>query len=170
MILNRSMGEGLPLMEWLETSVFPVEKGLTAEFVEVGTRAAVAEMISTGATFACDMYYHPDVVAGVLVESGVRGVSCGPKNRLPHALVPIRRGRGIAEKGCPAQGKRAFREGRFWNRHPLGLHLSEETLLKASEMAAEHGACSTSTPARLARRSPTAMPNTACTQSSTSTP
>ena len=34
MILNRSMGEGLPLMEWLETSVFPVEKGLTAGFVE----------------------------------------------------------------------------------------------------------------------------------------
>ena len=31
MILNRSMGEGLPLMEWLETSVFPVEKGLTAK-------------------------------------------------------------------------------------------------------------------------------------------
>ena len=29
MILNRSMGEGLPLMEWLETSIFPVEKGLT---------------------------------------------------------------------------------------------------------------------------------------------
>ena len=26
MILNKSMGEGLPLMEWLNTSIFPVEK------------------------------------------------------------------------------------------------------------------------------------------------
>ncbi|MDP6912533.1 MAG: hypothetical protein QF736_01230, partial [Candidatus Thalassarchaeaceae archaeon] len=40
MILNRGMGEGLPLLEWLETAIFPVEKGLTSELVEVGTRAA----------------------------------------------------------------------------------------------------------------------------------
>ena len=88
MILNRSMGEGLPLMEWLETSVFPVEKGLTAGFVEAGTRAAVAEMIATGTTFACDMYYHPDVVAGVLVEAGVRGISCGPITDFPTPSYP----------------------------------------------------------------------------------
>ena len=30
MILNRGMGEGLPLLEWLETAIFPVEKNLTA--------------------------------------------------------------------------------------------------------------------------------------------
>ena len=47
MILNRGMGEGLPLMEWLEKSIFPVEKFLTPEFVEIGTRAAAAEMIAT---------------------------------------------------------------------------------------------------------------------------
>ena len=28
MILNRSMGEGLPLNEWLEESIWPVEKNL----------------------------------------------------------------------------------------------------------------------------------------------
>ena len=45
MVLNRGMGEGLPLMEWLEKSIFPVEKFLTPEFVEIGTRAAAAELI-----------------------------------------------------------------------------------------------------------------------------
>ena len=29
MILNRGMGEGLPLMEWLESAIFPVESRLT---------------------------------------------------------------------------------------------------------------------------------------------
>ena len=28
MILNRSMGEGLPLMEWLETSIFPFNENI----------------------------------------------------------------------------------------------------------------------------------------------
>jgi len=78
MVLNRSMGEGLPLMQWLEQSIFPTEKGLTPEFVEIGTRAAVAELIATGTSFACDMYYHPEVVGQVLVETGLRGIVCGP--------------------------------------------------------------------------------------------
>ena len=139
MILNRSMGEGLPLMEWLETSVFPVEKGLTAEFVEVGTRAAVAEMISTGTTFACDMYYHPDVVAGVLVESGVRGISCGPITDFPTPSYPsggaeaLQMMDGLLREGAPSERVE----------YGIGTHsvysCSEETLLKASEMAAEHG-------------------------------
>ena len=42
MVLNRGMGEGLPLMEWLETAIFPVEKRLTGKLVEIGTRAAAA--------------------------------------------------------------------------------------------------------------------------------
>lgn len=78
MVLNRSMGEGLPLMRWLNEVIFPAEKKLTAELVEVGTRAAAAEMIRTGTSFACDMYYHPRVVAEVLIEAGLRGLVCGP--------------------------------------------------------------------------------------------
>ena len=78
MILNRSMGEGLPLMEWLETSIFPVEKFLTPEFVEVGTRAAAAELIATGTTFACDMYFHTEVIGETLAQTGLRAKLCGP--------------------------------------------------------------------------------------------
>ena len=63
MMLNRSMGEGLDLMSWLNTSIFPTEERVTRELVEIGARAAAAEMISTGSTFACDMYHFPGSIA-----------------------------------------------------------------------------------------------------------
>ncbi len=138
MVLNRSMGEGLPLMEWLESSIFPVEKRLTAEFVELGTRAAVSEMVATGTTFACDMYYNPDVVARVLSESGVRGIACGPITDFPTPSYPS--GGTEALKGMDG----LLRTGAPSNRveYGIGTHsvfsCSEETLLKASEMAAVH--------------------------------
>ena len=80
MVLNRGMGEGLPLMEWLETAIFPVEKRLTGKLVEIGTRAAAAEMIATGTTYACDMYYYTQTVGETLAETGVRATLCGPIN------------------------------------------------------------------------------------------
>ena len=138
MVLNKSMGEGLPLMEWLETSIFPVEKGLTAEFVEVGTRAAVAEMISTGTTFACDMYYHPDVVAGVLVESGLRGISCGPITDFPTPSYPSGGSEALERMDSLLKGSSPSKRVEYG----IGTHsvftCSEETLLKASEMASGH--------------------------------
>ena len=78
MILNRGMGEGLPLMEWLESAIFPVESRLTPELIEIGTRAAAAEMIATGTTFAYDMYFHTGTIARTLAETGLRAILCGP--------------------------------------------------------------------------------------------
>ncbi|MEK9738567.1 MAG: amidohydrolase family protein, partial [Euryarchaeota archaeon] len=78
MILNRGMGEGLPLMEWLETAIFPVEKKLTEDLIRVGTKAAAAEMIATGTTYACDMYFHTETIGQTLAETGVRATLCGP--------------------------------------------------------------------------------------------
>ena len=82
MTLNRSMGEGLALMDWLQTSIFPSEMNLTPELASIGTRASVAEMISGGTTFACDMYHFPGSIAPVVAESGIRGVICGPTTDL----------------------------------------------------------------------------------------
>ena len=138
MVLNKSMGEGLPLMEWLETSIFPVEKGLTAEFVEVGTRAAVAEMISTGTTFACDMYYHPDVVAGVLVESGLRGISCGPITDFPTPSYPSGGAEALERMDSLLKGPSPSKRVEYGIGTLSVFTCSEETLLKASEMASGH--------------------------------
>ena len=61
---------------------FPTERHVTKELIEVG-RAAVAELIATGTTFACDMCHHPDAIAPVLAESGIRGIVCGPTTDWP---------------------------------------------------------------------------------------
>ena len=140
MVLNKSMGEGLPLMEWLETSIFPVEKRLTEKFVEHGTRAAIAEMIATGTTFACDMYFHPEVVGGVVAESGIRGKVCGPITDFPTPSYPEGAGQALKNienllsKDSPDSDRVEY---------GIGTHsvytCSEETLLKASELSQKSG-------------------------------
>jgi len=140
MILNKSMGEGLPLMEWLNTSIFPVEKGLTEEFVEIGTRAAAAEMIATGTTFACDMYYHPETVGKVIEESGIRAKVCGPITDFPTPSYPKGAGQALKriEKLLSEDSRRTKRV-----EYGIGTHsvytCSEETLMKASEISRKTG-------------------------------
>lgn len=74
MLLHRSLGEGLTLQDWLEHVIFPSEQRLTPELVAVGSRAAAAEMIRSGSSFACDMYYFPQVTAEVFADAGLRAL------------------------------------------------------------------------------------------------
>ena len=85
MALNRSMGEGKALMDWLQTSIFPSERNLTPELASIGAKASVAEMISGGTTFACDMYHFPSAIAPIVADSGMRGIICGPTTDWPPA-------------------------------------------------------------------------------------
>ncbi|HEV7843621.1 MAG TPA: amidohydrolase, partial [Pyrinomonadaceae bacterium] len=55
--------------------IFPAEaKNVTEEFVRVGARLGLAEMIRGGTTTYCDMYYFEDAVADETARAGVRGV------------------------------------------------------------------------------------------------
>ena len=136
MTLNRGMGEGLPLMEWLEKSIFPVEKNLTPELIEIGTRAAAAEMIATGTTFACDMYFHTETIGNTLAESGVRAILCGP---VTDGLTPnFEEGSGDALRHMESLIKgEGPRPGRI--EYGIGTHsvyvCDEEILHKASDLA-----------------------------------
>lgn len=140
MILNRGMGEGLPLMEWLETAIFPVEKNLTAELVEIGTRAAAAEMIATGTTYACDMYFHTQTIGETLADTGLRATLCGP---ITDGLTPnFEPGSGDALRHMESLIKGPSpRPGRI--EYGVGTHsvyvCDEEILLKGSELARKTG-------------------------------
>ena len=140
MILNRGMGEGLPLLEWLETAIFPVEKGLTSELVEVGTRAAAAEMIATGTTYACDMYYYTQTIGETLAETGVRATLCGPitdgltPNFKPGSGDALRHMEGLITSPSPRPGRIEYGVGT----HSVYV-CEEESLLKGSELARKTG-------------------------------
>ena len=75
MTLFRGIADDLDLQEWLTKFIFPAEaKNVTEDFVRVGTRLGLAEMIRGGTTTYCDMYYYEDAVADETFKAGMRGV------------------------------------------------------------------------------------------------
>ena len=76
MSLLRGYADDLPLQEWLETKIWPLEERFTEQQIQAGTMLSVVEMLKTGTTCFLDMYDHMDVVAKVVVESGMRAVLC----------------------------------------------------------------------------------------------
>ena len=72
MTLFRGYGDDLPLMEWLEDYIWPVEAKMTAHDVYVGARLACLEMLRSGTTCFLDMYMHPLETARAVEELGLR--------------------------------------------------------------------------------------------------
>ena len=74
MTLLRGYADDLPLMEWLETKIWPLEAKFTADDVYWGTMLAIVEMIKSGTTCFTDMYFFMDQVARAVEETGIRAV------------------------------------------------------------------------------------------------
>jgi 5-methylthioadenosine/S-adenosylhomocysteine deaminase len=75
MTLFRGLADDLDLQEWLTKYIFPAEaRNVTEDFVRVGARLGLAEMIRSGTTTYCDMYYFEDAIADETFKAGMRGV------------------------------------------------------------------------------------------------
>ena len=73
MSLMRGIADDLPLMEWLQHHIWPLEKQwMNAEFVKDGSDLAIAEMILGGTTCFNDMYFFPEVTAQQAIQAGIR--------------------------------------------------------------------------------------------------
>ena len=72
MTFLRGLADDLPLMEWLTEHIFPRERRLTADIVELGSLLGCAEMIRTGTTAFTDMYLLEDAVISAVEASGLR--------------------------------------------------------------------------------------------------
>src|SRR5262245_30909817 len=75
MTLFRGLADDLPLHTWLERHVWPAERRfIHPETVRWGSRLGIAELLRSGVTTLCDMYFYADDVATVVDELGARGV------------------------------------------------------------------------------------------------
>ncbi len=74
MSLLRNFADDLPLHEWLTQKIWPTEANLRGDDVYWGSLLSMVEMIESGTTAFCDMYFFMEEVAKGLEESGMRGV------------------------------------------------------------------------------------------------
>jgi 5-methylthioadenosine/S-adenosylhomocysteine deaminase len=72
MVLFRGAAEDVPVADWFNKWIWPMEVNLTPDDVELGARLAAAEMIRGGVTTFADHYFAMDRVAKVVAETGLR--------------------------------------------------------------------------------------------------
>src|SRR2546430_2407201 len=73
--LLRGVGDGLPLKRWLEEAIFPIERAcVNADFVKVGARLSIIEMLLGGITTFADMFYYEWEIAREADTLGIRAV------------------------------------------------------------------------------------------------
>jgi 5-methylthioadenosine/S-adenosylhomocysteine deaminase len=94
MTLFRGIAEDKPLDVWLKETIWPLEAKLRAEDIYVGALLGCLEMIKSGTTCFADMYFHEEMVARAVEQSGMRA-----------ALA-----QGIIEAGNRRLGRKMFNE------------------------------------------------------------
>lgn len=80
MTFLRSYADDLPLMDWLNEKVFPMEARITAEDIYHLDKLAILEYLTSGITAAFDMYLAPDAMARASIDCGFRTVLTGGLN------------------------------------------------------------------------------------------
>ena len=130
MTLLRGYADDMELMPWLEEKIWPLEARLTEEDIRWGVKLGCLEQIRHGITCYSDMYYHPDTTAEATREMGLRafisGVVFDMKPELLAQVEPFIRRWKSDPLITPAVGPHA------------AYTCSEETLLKAKEIADRH--------------------------------
>ena len=86
MTLLRGVADDLPLMEWLQGHVWPIEGAVIGpEFVADGVTLAIAEMLRGGTTCCNENYFFPDVQAATYSRLGFRALVGLPVIEFPTA-------------------------------------------------------------------------------------
>ena len=86
MTLLRSYADDLPLQDWLQKQIFPVEAKLDGEKIYHLTKLAVLEYLTSGVTAIFDMYLTPQTVGSACADMGMRCVQVGALNNFSQSL------------------------------------------------------------------------------------
>jgi len=74
MTLLRGYGDDMPLFDWLQKKIWPVEAKFEKEDNYWGSKLAILEMIRSGTTTFNDMYFNIEETARAADEMGIRAV------------------------------------------------------------------------------------------------
>lgn len=153
MTAMRSFADDMPLQEWLNTKIFPLEAKMTEQDNNDLTKLAVLEYLTTGVTSVFDMYLSPKDIARACIETGMRCVlvsglnKFGPSveemenryNKLNHMHPLISYRMGVhAEYTCDKALLEEVSALVHKYQAPLFTHLSE-TKLETEECVARYG-------------------------------
>lgn len=90
MTFLRSMADDLPLQEWLNQQVFPMEAKLTKEQAYLFSKIAIMEYLTSGITSVFDMYIYPKEVIQAAVDSGFRIVQVSGLNNFTSSIEEVK--------------------------------------------------------------------------------
>ena len=85
----RSFADDLPLQEWLETKIFPIEAVMTEDDIYELTRLAVLEYLTSGITGCFEMYLNPYAIEKVAIDTGMRIVQVSGINKFGPSLEEL---------------------------------------------------------------------------------
>lgn len=86
MTFARSFADDLPLSDWLNKLIFPLEAKLDADKIYDLTILAFMEYLTSGITAAFDMYLTPDSIAAAAKDFGFRTVMVSSMNNFSQSL------------------------------------------------------------------------------------
>ena len=86
MVAMRSFADDMPLQEWLNTKIFPLEAKMTDQDNYDLTQLAILEYLTSGVTSIFDMYLSPKDIAQACVDMGMRCVLVSGLNQFGPAL------------------------------------------------------------------------------------
>ncbi|MCM1057792.1 MAG: amidohydrolase [Firmicutes bacterium] len=86
MTFLRSYADDVPLKQWLNEKIFPMEAKLTAEDIYHLTRLAVLEYLTSGITSIFEMYLSPGASAEACIDMGMRCVLTSGLNDFSSSL------------------------------------------------------------------------------------
>ena len=86
MTVLRSYADDMPLGDWLNKQVFPVEAKMDGEMICHLTKLAVLEYLTSGITAIFDMYLTPETIADACIDMGMRCVQVGAVNNFSQSV------------------------------------------------------------------------------------
>ena len=139
MSLLRGVADDVPLMDWLNNHIWPLErKWVSEDWTYQGSMLSAAEALRGGVTYLNDMYFFPTAMARAAMDSGIRaGVSIN--------VIDFPTGYATGPDDYIAKGLAAYEQFKGeplldWTSAPHAPYtVSDETFVKLRQLAEAHG-------------------------------